>query len=87
MVVVHNAHAWPTGRKSAGFRVEQRLDADGWREAWTAAMNLDPAVVTPFFLHYFGGVEALATGDYNAEDLAGRVHEDVGLVCPYEWKV
>ncbi|HVS38037.1 MAG TPA: hypothetical protein VMS17_20925 [Gemmataceae bacterium] len=87
MVVVHNARAWPTGRKPTGFRVEQRLDADGWRAAWTAAMSLDPKAVTPFFLQFFGGVEALKAHDYNAENLAERAHEDAILICPYEWKV
>jgi hypothetical protein len=78
MVLVHNARAWPTGRKPMGYRVEQRLDADGWREAWTTAMSLDPGAVTPYLL---------TAGDYNNEGLGGRVHEDFALICPYEWKV
>ena len=78
MVLVHNARAWPTGRKPTGYRVEQRLDADGWREAWTTAMSLDAGAVTPYLL---------TAGDYNNEGLGGRVHEDFALICPYEWKV
>ena len=85
MVIVHNTRAWRARRAPTGYQVEQRLDVDGWREAWTAAMSLDPAAVTPYFLHCFGGDEAQTTGEDDAENRAGR--EVVFLICPYEWKV
>ena len=47
MVIVHNARAAGAKRPPTGYRVEGRLDDDGWREAWTTAAALDAVAVTP----------------------------------------
>jgi hypothetical protein len=70
-------------RTPPGFVLEKRLTAAGWREAWTTAVALDPAAVTPYFIQLFGNAPNLS--DAEAEDLSARA--DVELICPGAWKI
>jgi hypothetical protein len=83
LVLLYNARACLTKRTPHGFPLEKRLSAAGWREAWTTALALDPAAVTPYLIHVFGTVPAADHPE--AEDLSARA--DVELICPGEWKV
>jgi hypothetical protein len=82
MVLLHNARANRKGRPPRGFVVTKRPSGAGWREAWTNAVALDPAAVTPYLIHVFGKLPDPADP---ADDPS--VRQDVELICPNDWKV
>jgi hypothetical protein len=83
LVLLHNARVRLAKRSPRGFPIEKRLTAAGWREAWTTALELDPAAVSAYLIHVFGTIPDSSRPE--AEDLSAR--GDVELICPNEWKV
>jgi hypothetical protein len=83
LLLLHNARARLRRRPIRGFPQEKRLTAAGWREAWTVALGLDPAAVTPYLIRVFGSIPDSSHPE--AEDMSAR--DDVELICPNEWKI
>ena len=83
LALLYNARARRAGQKAPGYPLNKQLAWGDWREAWTVAMALDAAAVTPYFLHLFGSLRAL--GAPETLDLEGR--DDVELLCPPQWRI
>ena len=83
MSLLYNARAHAVGRTASGYALNKQLGWNDWRGAWTVAMALDAAAVTPFFIHVFGSLQPLHQNE--AMDLGSR--EDVDVYCPPQWKI
>jgi hypothetical protein len=83
LLLLHNARSLLRKRPPRGFPQEKRLTPAGWREAWTVALGLDPAAVTPYLIGVFGSLPD--SSQPHAEDLSAR--DDVQLICPNEWRI
>ena len=81
LVLVYNARACLSRHAPAGFTLEKVLAPAGWREAWTVAMSLDAAAVTPFCIRLFGNRPG------RGEPEAGGPPPGHELICPSDWKV
>ena len=60
LVLLHHARA---GQRTPGYPPSADIDAATWKEAWTTAVALDAAAMTPYFIRQFGTSTVLSSDE------------------------
>lgn len=83
LVLLHHARFFATNRHPSGYTMTRFVDSESWNNAWTTALALDVANVTPFMARIFN----LACYKESTAGPQFTIFVDAALDVPFDWKV